>query len=109
MLKVMNHGRERVSSDRKEVSAPHTTASSSDEAISWRHDTPLKRIRCQIDRVEMRGTAMNSIVATVLKSSAAEARADLQPFTVVALFCSVGLLAALCFASLGFDVSGELF
>lgn len=52
---------------------------------------------------------MNTIVATVLKSSAAEARADLQPFTVVALFCGVGLLAALCFASLGFDVSGELF
>jgi hypothetical protein len=52
---------------------------------------------------------MNTIVESVLKSTVAEAQADFQPFTVVALFCGVGLVASLCFAALGFDVSGGLF
>jgi hypothetical protein len=52
---------------------------------------------------------MNTIVETVLKTTAAEAQADFQPFTVLALFCGVGLVASLCFAALGFDVSGSFF
>jgi hypothetical protein len=57
----------------------------------------------------MRGTAMNTIVATVLKSTAEESQADIRPFNVVVLFCSVGLLASLCMAALGLDVSGVNF
>jgi hypothetical protein len=57
----------------------------------------------------MRGTAMNTIVATVLKTSAKQARADVRPFNIVALFCGVGLVASLCMAALGVDVSGAMF
>jgi hypothetical protein len=59
--------------------------------------------------MEARGTAMNTIVATVLKATANEARADVSPFNVVALFCGVGLVASLCMAALGVDVSGAMF
>jgi hypothetical protein len=52
---------------------------------------------------------MNRIVASVLKREAAGARADVRPFTTVALFCGVGLLASLCMASFGFDVSAGFF
>jgi hypothetical protein len=52
---------------------------------------------------------MNTIVANVLKSKAVEARTDARPFNIVALFCSVGLLASLGMAALGFDVSGGIF
>ena len=52
---------------------------------------------------------MNSIVEAVLKSTATEAQAEVQPLNVVALFCCVGLIASLCFAAFGFDVSGGLF
>ena len=52
---------------------------------------------------------MNTIVATVLKASAKEARADVSPFSVVAMFCGVGLVASLCLAALGVDVSGAIF
>jgi hypothetical protein len=52
---------------------------------------------------------MNTIVATVLKSRANEARADVGPFNIVLLFCCVGLLASLCLAALGVDVSGGIF
>jgi hypothetical protein len=52
---------------------------------------------------------MNKITASVLRSQAAEVRADAQPFNIVALFCCVGLLASLCMISLGFDVSGSIF
>jgi hypothetical protein len=57
----------------------------------------------------MRGIAMNTIVETVLKARANEARADVSPFNVVALFCGVGLLASLYTAALGVDVSGAIF
>jgi hypothetical protein len=59
--------------------------------------------------MEARGTAMNTIVATVLKSTAEEARAEVRPFNIVALFCGVGLVASLCMAALGIDVSGAIF
>jgi hypothetical protein len=55
------------------------------------------------------GIAMNTLVANVLKSKAAETQTDIRPFQTVALFCCVGLLASLCMASLGFDVSGGIF
>jgi hypothetical protein len=51
---------------------------------------------------------MNTIVASVLNSKAAEAQTDAPPFTIVAMFCCIGLLAALCMISLGFDVSGGI-
>jgi hypothetical protein len=57
----------------------------------------------------MKGTTMNTIVATVLKSTAKESKADISPFNVVALFCGVGLVASLCLAALGVDVSGAIF
>jgi hypothetical protein len=59
--------------------------------------------------MEVRGTAMNTIVATVLKSTAEEAQADVRPFNIVALFCGIGLVASLCMAALGLDVSGAIF
>jgi tRNA/tmRNA/rRNA uracil-C5-methylase (TrmA/RlmC/RlmD family) len=52
---------------------------------------------------------MNTIVATVLKSTAEESQADIHPFNLVALFCGVGLVASLCLAALGLDVSGGIF
>ena len=52
---------------------------------------------------------MNRIVANVLKSKAAEAQTEVRPFSVVAMFCATGLLALLCMASVGFDVSGGIF
>jgi hypothetical protein len=52
--------------------------------------------------------AMNAIVANVLKREAVAAQAD-RPFSVVALFCAVGLLASVCIMSLGFDVGAGLF
>lgn len=53
--------------------------------------------------------AMNAIVANVLKREAAKAESNAQPFKIVALFCSVGLLASLCMASLGFDLGTGFF
>jgi hypothetical protein len=79
------------------------------KSFHGRHDISLKRICCQIDRVEMRGTAMNTIVESVLKARANEARADVSPFNVVALFCGVGLVASLFMAALGVDVTGAIF
>ena len=52
---------------------------------------------------------MNTIVATVLKTTAEEAQADVSLFNIVALFCGVGLVASLCMAALGLDVSGVIF
>jgi hypothetical protein len=52
---------------------------------------------------------MNTIVATVLKSTAEEAQADVRPFNAVVLFCGVGLLASLCMAALGVDISSAIF
>jgi hypothetical protein len=54
--------------------------------------------------------AMNAIVANVLMREAAKAetgvRPGIRPFTVVVLFCGIGLLASLCAAHLGLDLSG---
>jgi hypothetical protein len=47
---------------------------------------------------------MNAIVANVLMREAAKAQTDASPLKVLALFCSVGLLASLCMASLGFEI-----
>jgi hypothetical protein len=52
---------------------------------------------------------MNTIVAGVLMSEAAKAESNTSPFKIVALFCSVGLLASLFMASLGFDVGTGFF
>jgi hypothetical protein len=59
--------------------------------------------------MEARGTAMNTMIATVLKTTAEKAQADVCPFNIVALFCGVGLLASLCMAAMGLDVSGAMF
>jgi hypothetical protein len=52
---------------------------------------------------------MNTIVANALKSKAAEAQTEARPLNIIALLCGVGLLASLCMASLGFDVSVGVF
>jgi hypothetical protein len=52
---------------------------------------------------------MNTIVGTVLKSTAEASQADVRPFNILALFCGVGLVVSLCMVSLGVDVSGGLF
>lgn len=52
---------------------------------------------------------MNTIVATVLKNTAEKTQADVRPFNIIALFCGVGLLASLCMAALGIDVSAAMF
>ncbi len=51
---------------------------------------------------------MNTIVANVLMHEAAKARTSrgTNSYTVVLLFCGVGLFASLIMLSLGFDVSG---
>jgi hypothetical protein len=49
---------------------------------------------------------MNTILANVLMSEAAKAESNAQPLAIVAFFCIVGLLASLCMASAGFDVTG---
>jgi hypothetical protein len=94
--------------ERNPASAPGAFASS-EEVVSWlaRH---IAETNLLSDRtLETRGTAMNTIVATVLKSTAEDAQADVRPFNIVALFCGVGLLASLCLAALGVDVSGSIF
>jgi hypothetical protein len=53
--------------------------------------------------------AMNTIVANVPMREAAEAQADARPLKLIALFCSVGLLASLCMASFGFDIGTGFF
>jgi hypothetical protein len=52
---------------------------------------------------------MNTIVATVLKSTAEKSQGDVRPFNIIALFCGVGLLASLCMAAMDVDVSGTIF
>ncbi len=52
---------------------------------------------------------MNTIVANVLMHEASKAQTGVRPFTVVLLFCGLGLLASLCMLSLGLDVSGGIF
>jgi hypothetical protein len=53
--------------------------------------------------------AMNAIVANVLMHEAAKARANAHPFKIIALFCSVGLLASLCLVAWGLDLGAEFF
>jgi hypothetical protein len=55
------------------------------------------------------GIAMNTIVANVLMREAAKVQADARPFKLIALFCSVGLLASLCMASFGIDIGAGFF
>ena len=52
---------------------------------------------------------MNAIVANVLMHEAARAQTGARPFKIIALFCGVGVLASLCVASLGFNVSAGSF
>jgi hypothetical protein len=54
----------------------------------------------------MKGVAMNTIVASVLMREAAKAETGAWPFTAVMLFSGLGLVASLCLASLGWDVTG---
>jgi len=49
---------------------------------------------------------MNAIVANVLMREAAKARAGAWSFTVVMVFSGLGLVASLCLASFGLDVTG---
>jgi hypothetical protein len=55
------------------------------------------------------GSAMNTIVANVLKREAKKARNDARPFQIIALFCGMGLLASLCMMSFGLDLSAGFF
>jgi hypothetical protein len=48
---------------------------------------------------------MNAIVGNVLVHEAGKAKVDSGGFTIVLFFCAIGLLASLCKASLGFDIS----
>ena len=49
------------------------------------------------------------IVANVLKNRTAEVQAGAATLNIIALFCGLGLLASLCMATLGFDISGGIF
>lgn len=51
---------------------------------------------------------MNAIVANVLKRETVRAQAY-QPFSVIALFCAVGLLASVCVMAVGLDVGAGFF
>jgi hypothetical protein len=83
--------------------------------LKRRNHFPAPQRRPETNRVYSCGVqsngepAMNTIVASVLKREAAGAGADVRPFTTVALFCGVGLLASLCMASFGLDVSAGFF
>jgi Na+/H+ antiporter NhaA len=50
---------------------------------------------------------MNAIVANVMMRTAPKARTDVRLLTI-ALFCGIGLLASLCVAALGFDLSAAI-
>jgi hypothetical protein len=52
---------------------------------------------------------MNTMVANVLIRQATNAERSAQPFKIVALFCSIGLMASLFLATLGVDVTGGIF
>ena len=53
--------------------------------------------------------AMNAIVAGVLAREAEKAQTEFHPFTLIALFCVVGLVASLALASIGFDLGTNFF
>jgi len=52
---------------------------------------------------------MNSIVANILEREAKATRSETKPFSVVVLFCGMGLVAALGMASLGLDLGAGFF
>ena len=52
---------------------------------------------------------MNANVAAVVAHEAAKAQAEAHPLTLIALFCGVGLAAALAILSVGFDLGAEFF
>ena len=52
--------------------------------------------------------AMNAIVANVLAREAAKSQASPHPLTLIALFCGVGLVAALTMIFMGFDLGTGL-
>jgi hypothetical protein len=52
---------------------------------------------------------MNAIVANVLVREATKADTGARPLNIIALFCSVGLLASICLASVGLDVGAAFF
>ena len=87
-----------------------TASRSSDETVSRPPRSTPETNRTLVGwHPNRKGIAMNRIVANVLKSKAAEAQTEVRPFSVVAMFCATGLLALLCMASVGFDVSGGIF
>lgn len=52
---------------------------------------------------------MNAIVAGVLAREAAKVQTEPHPLTLIALFCGVGLVAALTMASMGLDLGAAFF
>ena len=52
--------------------------------------------------------AMNAIVAGILAREAAKTQTDPHPLTLIALFCGVGLVAALTMIFMGFDLGTGL-
>lgn len=52
---------------------------------------------------------MNAIVAGVLAREAAKAQTAPHPFTLIALFCAVGLVTSLAMVSMGFDLGAGVF
>ena len=52
---------------------------------------------------------MNAIVADVLAREAAKTQSSSHPLTLIALFCGVGLVAALTMACMGFDLGTGFF
>jgi hypothetical protein len=52
---------------------------------------------------------MNAIVADVLTREAAKTQTKAHPFTLIVLFCCLGLVASLTMASMGFDLGTGFF
>ncbi len=52
---------------------------------------------------------MNAIVANVLAREAEKVQTNPHPLTMIALFCGVGLVAALIMVSAGFDLGTGFF
>jgi hypothetical protein len=84
---------------------------SSEETVSFpsRHHPETKFAYQGRGPVRIRGFAMNTIVANVMKHEAARAGSPAHPFKIVAIFCGLGLLASLCMASFGFDIGTGFF
>jgi hypothetical protein len=74
---------------------------------SWPHGISLKQICFQIDGAEMR-MSHEYDRSSRFEKHCRERRADGRP-NLVGLFCGVVLLASLCMAALGVDISGTIF